>query len=182
MNRSEGLGKHRIGQRVCLCTAMSSFVKCWCRTLKRDDNGLCNMRRQFPKGWGVMPISRIEVRKRWNAEDKRRLMETLHNALMATFKIPAGDKLIRFVEHAPEDFIVPPGCTENYVLVELSIFPGRSLDAKRQLYRAIVDGLGELKIAPTDVRIVLHEIPMENWGIRGGIPASEVDLGFSVTV
>ena len=129
-----------------------------------------------------MPISRIEVRKHWSAEDKRRLMETLHNALMAAFKIPSDDKLIRFVEYAPEDFVVPPGCTENYVLIELSIFPGRSLEAKRRLYRAIVDGLAEIGIAASDVRIVLHEVAMENWGIRGGIPASEVDLGFSVKV
>ena len=129
-----------------------------------------------------MPISRIEARKRWSMEDKRRLMETVHNALMAAFKIPPEDKLIRVVEYDPEDFIVPPGSTENYVLIELSIFPGRSLDAKRQLYRAIVDGFGKRGIAPTDIRIVLHEVPMENWGIRGGIPASEVDLGFSVNV
>jgi phenylpyruvate tautomerase PptA (4-oxalocrotonate tautomerase family) len=129
-----------------------------------------------------MPISRIEVRKNWKAEEKQRLIETLHDALMAAFKIPPDDKLIRFVEYAPEDFVVPPGCTENYVLIELSIFPGRSLEAKRRLYRAIVDGFGKLGIAPTDTRIVLHEVSMENWGIRGGIPASEVALGFDVKV
>lgn len=129
-----------------------------------------------------MPISRIETRKRWNADDKRRLIETLHNALLTAFKIPSDDKLIRFVEYNSEDFVVPPGCTEKYVLIELSVFPGRSLEAKRHLYRAIVDGFGALGIAPTDIRIVLHEVLMENWGIRGGIPASEVDLGFSVNV
>ena len=129
-----------------------------------------------------MPISRIEVRKNWKVKDKRQLMETVHDALMAAFKIPSHDKLIRFVEYNPEDFIVPPGCTENYVLIELSIFPGRSLEAKRRLYRTIIDGLEKLGIAPSDIRVVLHEVPMENWGIRGGIPASEVDLGFSVKV
>jgi hypothetical protein len=29
---------------------------------------------------------------------------------------------------------------------------------------------------------VLNEVPLENWGIRGGQPASEVDLGFKVNV
>lgn len=129
-----------------------------------------------------MPISRIEVRKKWNVEDKQQLMETLHNALIAAFGIPSHDKLIRFVEYNPEDFIVAPGCTENYMLIELSVFQGRSLEAKRRLYRAMVDGLGKFGIAPSDILIVLHEVPMENWGIRGGIPASEVDLGFNVNV
>ena len=35
-------------------------------------------------------------------------------------------------------------------------------------------------VAPTDVFVVLHEPPMDNWGIRGGQMASEVDLGFEV--
>jgi phenylpyruvate tautomerase PptA (4-oxalocrotonate tautomerase family) len=29
-----------------------------------------------------------------------------------------------------------------------------------------------------NITIVIHESPLENWGIRGGRPASEVDLGF----
>jgi hypothetical protein len=30
--------------------------------------------------------------------------------------------------------------------------------------------------------IILLEPPMDNWGIRGGKPASEVDLGFKIDV
>ncbi len=33
-----------------------------------------------------------------------------------------------------------------------------------------------------DIMIVLHEAPLENWGIRGGRPASEVDLGFKIEI
>lgn len=33
-----------------------------------------------------------------------------------------------------------------------------------------------------DIRIVLYDVPRDNWGIRGGIPASEVDLGLKVEV
>ena len=42
--------------------------------------------------------------------------------------------------------------------------------------------LGDLGVAPDDVFVILREPPMENWGIRGGVPASEVDLGFEVEV
>ena|SRR5829696_10526089 len=52
------------------------------------------------------------------------------------------------------------------------MFAGRSTDAKRRLYRAVVTNLGRLGIPPTDVVIVLREEPPENWGIRGGTPAS----------
>lgn len=49
----------------------------------------------------------------------------------------------------------------------------------RALYREIVSGLAA---AAEDVSIVLHEPPMENWGVRGGVPASEVDVGFRVDI
>jgi hypothetical protein len=32
------------------------------------------------------------------------------------------------------------------------------------------------------VLIALREVALENWGIRGGTPASDVDLGFEVDV
>ena len=41
---------------------------------------------------------------------------------------------------------------------------------------------GELGIAPLDVKVILHEVPRENWGLRGGIPGSEIQLGFKVEV
>jgi phenylpyruvate tautomerase PptA (4-oxalocrotonate tautomerase family) len=62
------------------------------------------------------------------------------------------------------------------------MFAGRSMDAKRRLYRGIVDRLASLDIPPSDVLIVLHEPPMENWAINGGVPANEVDGGFKVDI
>jgi phenylpyruvate tautomerase PptA (4-oxalocrotonate tautomerase family) len=62
------------------------------------------------------------------------------------------------------------------------MFAGRSLDAKRRLYRAMVTNLGHLGVPASDVLIVLHDVPLENWGVRGGTPASDVDLGFEVGV
>jgi phenylpyruvate tautomerase PptA (4-oxalocrotonate tautomerase family) len=39
-----------------------------------------------------------------------------------------------------------------------------------------------LGVDPRDVLIVLNEIPLENWGIRGGQSAADVDLGFALDV
>ena len=129
-----------------------------------------------------MPSAQIELRKKWSRSEKDRMILALHESMVECLKIPEHDKLIRLREYQPEDFIVPPGCTENYLLIEISLFSGRSLDAKRALYKAIVARFTELGIAKGDIRIILYEVPPENWGIRGGIPASEVDLGFKVEV
>ena len=41
---------------------------------------------------------------------------------------------------------------------------------------------GRPPTAHADVFVVLQEPPLDNWGIRGGQMASEVDLGFEVHV
>ncbi|HEX5057623.1 MAG TPA: tautomerase family protein [Gammaproteobacteria bacterium] len=128
-----------------------------------------------------MPLAKIEVRRPHSPEIVRLLIEAVYQAQREALKVPAGDRQIRYIEHKPEHFAVPPGKTENYTFVEIILFPGRSLEAKRKLYQSIVRRFGELGIQASDVFIVLHEPPLENWGLAG-IPASEVNLGFDLKV
>ncbi len=129
-----------------------------------------------------MPLAMIEVRKSWSPEQIQAIIEAVYLAQREALKIPEHDRHIRFIEHKPEHFQAPPGKSDNFTLVEITLFAGRSVEAKRSLYQAIVRNLGTVGIAPTDIFIVLHEVGLENWGIRGGFPASDVDLGFKVDV
>ena len=128
-----------------------------------------------------MPLAKIEVRKSWPPEQVQAIIEAIYLAQREALKVPEGDRQIRFIEHKPEHFHVPSDKTENYTVVEINLFAGRSMEAKRAPYKAIVNNLAPLGFAPSDIFIVLHEIPLENWGIRG-LPASEIDLGFKVNV
>ena len=129
-----------------------------------------------------MPLVKIEARRSWSTSQKKEIMEAVHSALREALKIPENDRDIRFNAYHIDDFQVSPEKTENYLLVEITMFAGRSLQAKKELYRGIVTNLGKLGILASDVFIVLHEVPLDNWGIRGGVPASEVNLGFKVGV
>ncbi len=129
-----------------------------------------------------MPIVKIETRKHWPPEQVQAIMEAIYLVQREALKVPEHDRQVRYVEHRPEHFHAPPGKTENYTLVEITLFAGRSLDAKRALYQGIVKRLGAIGIAAEDIVIVLREVPLDNWGIRGGIPASEVDLGFRIDI
>ncbi len=128
-----------------------------------------------------MPFAKIEVLRARPAHEVAAMIDAVYVAQLQALKLPEDDKQIRYVEHRREHFPVPPGKTENFTFVEIQMFPGRSLEAKRKLYQGIVQGFGKLGIALTDITVVLHEPPLENWGIRG-LPASEVDLGFNLTV
>jgi len=129
-----------------------------------------------------MPLARIEVRRRRSGEEVQAMIEAVYLALREALKVPEHDRQIRYIEHKPEHFAAPPGKTDNFTLVEISLFPGRSIEAKKNLYRSLVRRFEMLGIPPTEVLIVLNEPPLENWGMRGGIPASELDLGFNLNV
>jgi hypothetical protein len=131
-----------------------------------------------------MPSVLIEVRKTYSPEQEVALMEAVHAALREAFKILPGDRNVRLVVHEPHRFACPPDRKqpELYTHVSIDAFSGRSLDAKRALYRTVVANLGRLGIPADHVKILLRELPRENWGIRGGQAASDVDLGFKVDV
>jgi len=126
----------------------------------------------------------IEVRKQYTEEQEVQIMEAVHLALREAFRIVPGDKNIRLIVHEPHRFACPPD-RENpdvYTHISIDAFAGRSLDAKRNLYKAIVNNLEPLGIPKDHVKILLREIPKENWGIRGGQAGCDVDLGFRVEV
>jgi phenylpyruvate tautomerase PptA (4-oxalocrotonate tautomerase family) len=129
-----------------------------------------------------MPLIRVEIREGWSRAEKARLLDAIHAAAVEALRIPDEDRTQILTEHPAEAFELPPGKGDRFTLVEVTMFAGRSLDTKRRLYRAVVTNLGRLGIPASDVLIVVHEAPLENWGVRGGTPASDVDLGFDVGV
>ena len=131
-----------------------------------------------------MPSVLIEVRQQYPAEIEAGIMEAVHSALRAAFKILPGDRNIRLLVHEPHRFQCPPDREkpEYYTHISIDCFAGRSLEAKRMLYRLIVDNLSRLGIPGNHVKIMLREISAENWGIRGGQAACDVELGFEVKV
>jgi phenylpyruvate tautomerase PptA (4-oxalocrotonate tautomerase family) len=129
-----------------------------------------------------MPSTLISIRRPRPPAERAAIIEAVQAALVEAIRIPPGDRCVRLQTFDAADFIVAAARSENFTLVEVSMFSGRSMEAKRALYKAIVARLGELAIAAQDVKIVLYEVPRENWGLRGGIPGSELELGFKVDV
>lgn len=129
-----------------------------------------------------MPNAAIEVRKQYTRDEETSIIDAVHAAMMEGLKIPEWDKTVRLIVHEPHRFPPTPGRDERYTLISIDLFTGRSLDAKKALYKAIVRNLAPFGIPGDHIKILLREIPAENWGIRGGVPASEVDLGFEVNV
>jgi phenylpyruvate tautomerase PptA (4-oxalocrotonate tautomerase family) len=131
-----------------------------------------------------MPSVLIEVRKQYTQEQEVALMEAVHAAPREAFKILPGDRNVRLMVHEPHRFACPPDREkpECYTHISIDAFAGRSLEAKRELYKVIVRNLEPFGIPANHVKILLREVCKENWGIRGGQAGCDVDLGFKVEV
>ncbi len=130
-----------------------------------------------------MPVVKISLRRGRSTEYRRAILDGVHQALVAAFRIPDEDRHQQLIELDPDYFEIPAKHSNGFVLVEIIAFAGRSREAKKNLYTAIVRNLEQSPgIDRNDVLIIIHELPMENWGIHGGRPADEVDIGFRVDV
>ncbi len=129
-----------------------------------------------------MPFVRVEMRRGKSREFKRALLDQVHEALVEAIKIPADDRTQRLYELGPDQFEFPEHRRDDLVIIEITMFKGRSTEAKKMLFRRIAERLAENPgIEPRNVAVVLHEQPLENWGF-GGVAASETDLRFKVEV
>jgi 4-oxalocrotonate tautomerase family enzyme len=110
------------------------------------------------------------------------LSDAIHRSVVEALSYPADKKFQRFIGLAPEDFVFPADRSEAYTIIEISMFEGRSTEAKKALIRALYANIGETcGISPQDVEITIVETPRENWGIRG-LPGDELRLGYDVQV
>ena len=131
-----------------------------------------------------MPSILIEVRQEYPKEIEQGIMQAVHSAVVESFKIKPDDRNVRLIAHQPHRFACPPDREKPQLYTHISIdcFAGRSLDAKRNLYRTIVRNLQAFDIPSDHIKIMLREITAENWGIRGGQAACDIELGYKVEV
>lgn len=115
-----------------------------------------------------MPLVRIDMVKGKSPEYKKTVLDVVHEGLIEAFGIEDWDRFQRIVEIPREDFEIPEGKTEDFLIIELTIFPGRTKEQKKAAISKITADLNnKLNIAPTDVFILINEPPLENWGMGG---------------
>ena len=115
-----------------------------------------------------MPIVTITLQAGRPAIQTRQLLDAVHAALASTLGLSERNRNQRLIEIRPEHYFYPAGRSADFLTVEIASFPGRSEQTKAALFRQICDSLhSTLSIAAEDVMILIHEPPLENWGING---------------
>ena len=130
-----------------------------------------------------MPLVKIEIRAGKSPEYQKAVLDGVHQALVDILKIPESDRFQRLYELPVSQFEAPPDRSDLVTIIEITMFKGRSPKIKKELYQTIVKILGENPgITGHDIMIVLLEPPLENWGVRGGKPATEIDFDFKIDI
>lgn len=114
--------------------------------------------------------------------DKRKLKmsEVIHSCVVDGLKLPGDKKFHRFFPLETGDFYFPNDRSENYTIVEISMFEGRSVDAKKDFIRLMYQKFqDQLNISANDLELTIFETPKSNWGIRG-LPGDELTLNYKV--
>jgi len=129
-----------------------------------------------------MPDILAEVRGSWLKGRQTAFLDAVHQAVVQALETPHDEPLARLIEHPAGSYLTPRSAGEHFTRIEIVLFEGRSLEAKRELYRAVVENLRSFDIPPEDVKVVLVETTSENVGFRGGQAACDVELGYSIQV
>ncbi|MDO8388102.1 MAG: tautomerase family protein [Polaromonas sp.] len=129
-----------------------------------------------------MPTAAIEIRRHCTPGEETALIAAVQTAVVEALKVPLWTLSVRLFVHEARRFVGPADKDERYTLVTLDCFTGRSLATKRVLYQAITNQLGRCGIPADHLKILLREAPRDNWAIRGGLPASDVALGYDVAI
>lgn len=98
-----------------------------------------------------MPLVKIEMLAGKPLEYKKTVFDCVHEGLIEAFGME-----------------IPEEKSENFMIIELTIFPGRTKEQKKAAIKIITDKLSQrLDISPTDIFIVMNEPPLDNWGMGG---------------
>jgi phenylpyruvate tautomerase PptA (4-oxalocrotonate tautomerase family) len=112
-----------------------------------------------------MPLVMISVRKVFSPEEKQEISVAVHRCLVEEIGIPDSDFNHRILELDEGEWNLPAGRSERFVCVEIRMYPGRTPEMKRNLFRAIERRLAPLDVPAEDVFIVIDEPPKENWSV-----------------
>ena len=113
---------------------------------------------------------------------KARLSDIIHNCVVEALSFPPEKRFHRFFPLEAEDFFFPADRSSRYTIIEISMFEGRSIQAKKTLIRLLFARTkAELGLETEDLEITISETPRENWGLRGQC-GDEIGLNYTVEV
>ncbi len=121
-----------------------------------------------------MPFVRISVYPSTPPSDRKAIADAVYEAMRETIGIPEGDKFIVVTAHPAEELFIDPtfmgmNRTERFILAQIFLSQGRTVEQKQALYKRIAERLhSAIGVSTEDVMIVLTENTYRDWSFGNG--------------
>ena len=122
-----------------------------------------------------MPLVRISLIEGKSAEYRRKVGDVVHQAMVEAINCPPQDRFQLITEHTKDNFLCAPeylgiSHTDDLIIIQITLNEGRTVELKKDLYKAIAEGLNKsVGVKPQDVFVSLVEVKKENWSFGNGI-------------
>ena len=115
-----------------------------------------------------MPIVKVGMLRGKSVQYKKIVLDCIHKGLVDSLRIEDWDRFQQVIEYDRNDFEYPSFKSDNFMIIELTLFPGRTKEQKAAAIETITGHLNSaLGIDASDIFIIINEPPLENWGIGG---------------
>jgi len=113
---------------------------------------------------------------------KKELSKVIHNCIIEALLIPKDKRFHRFFPMKKEDMFYPEDRTKSYIIIEINLIKGRSIESKKKLIKLLFKHISSIfKIDTNDIEIVIQENPAHNFGFRG-LCGDEIILNYDIGV
>ena len=113
---------------------------------------------------------------------KAKLSDVIHGCVVDALQFPVDKRAHRFFPLETDDFYYPAGRTDQYLIIEINMIEGRTVETKKRLIKLLMERIHEqLGVPLQDVEVVIYEAPKANWGFRGKT-GDEVEINYKIEV
>jgi phenylpyruvate tautomerase PptA (4-oxalocrotonate tautomerase family) len=122
-----------------------------------------------------MPLVRISLMQGNPTGFGKQVGEVVYRAMVDTINVPPKDNFQLITEHDKGSLVYDPAYlgisrTDGVIVIQITLNEGRTVEAKKALYKTLADRLHEeLGVRTEDVFISLVEVRKENWSFGNGI-------------
>ena len=121
-----------------------------------------------------MPLVRISLLEGKPESYIAKVADAVHRAMAETISVPVQDRFQIITEHSKSHLIYDPEYlkirrTDDVIIIQITLNQGRTIDARKALYRRIAELLSqEAGVRKEDVFVNLVETAKENWSFGNG--------------
>ncbi len=110
---------------------------------------------------------------------RRKLVRDIRLALVETLGISPDHGHVVLYESWVTSRSAHESRSASFVVAEILMFPGRTDEMKERLFKRLNEIIhGRTGVPERDILLVIVEAGRNNWAARGGVPISELDIGY----